>query len=410
MGGDTASSVVSSSEEESMLEQEYPQLSLRLPTPIGRKEGSSPKDGNGGTLGGEKRVDFGVYEDVGRWVSSSCFDERRKHGAYRDVLENYNELRRRSEDLDAAKSKILSYASATSAELRQSYILDSYYPGAWMEAAGGMKLIDYDVPNTTSLLVIGPKGSGKSSLVNRISRVFEDDKFAPDRAQVSYNASVGDGTYFLQEYMIPRDSTSFCLYDTRSLSDESSTNREMLTHWMTTGVRHGELVIRDSDSSSLKTRLKCKARQSGYGSHEIRMVNFVIFVVNGVSILKSMYADDEAEKQYSEMVATTFSCPFLSFKDDKPVIVVTHGDLLSLSDRARVRVHLGELLGISPTKQIFDIPESCDKATELAIVDMLRYSLEHADRNLPVKEWVPRKLNREVTKFINHRKFLLPPY
>ncbi|XP_058206355.1 uncharacterized protein LOC131319918 isoform X2 [Rhododendron vialii] len=369
MGGDTASSVVSSSEEESMLEQEYPQLSLRLPTPIG------PKDGNGGTLGGEERVDFGVCEDVGRCVSSSCFDERRKRGAYRDVLENYNELQRRSEDLDAAKSKIL-----------------SYYPGAWMEVAGGMKLSDYDVPKTTSLLVIGPKGSGKSSLVNRISRVFEDDKFAPDRAQVSYNASVGDGTYFLQEYMIPRDSTSFCLYDTRSLSDESSTNREMLTHWMTTGVRHGELVIRETDSSSLKTRLKCKARQSGYGSHEIRMVNFVIFVVNGVSILKSMYTDDEAEKQYSQMVATTFSCPFLSFKDDKPVIVVTHGDLLSLSDRARVRVHLGELLGISPTKQIFDIPESCDKATELAIVDMFRYSLEHADRNLPVKEWVPRKV------------------
>lgn len=60
-------------------------------------------------MGGEKRVDFGVYEDVGRWVSSSCFDERRKHGAYRDVLENYNELRRRSEDLDVAKSKILRY-------------------------------------------------------------------------------------------------------------------------------------------------------------------------------------------------------------------------------------------------------------------------------------------------------------
>lgn len=47
---------------------------------------------------------------------------------------------------------------------------------------------------------------------------------------------------------------------------------------------------------------------------------------------------------------------FSHVTDDKPVIVVTHGDLLSLSDRARVRVHLGELLGISPTKQIFDIP------------------------------------------------------
>jgi hypothetical protein len=38
------------------------------------------------------------------------------------------------------------------------------------------------------------------------------------------------------------------------------------------------------------------------------------------------------------------------------VVVVTHGDLLSLNDRARVRVHLGELLGIPPAKQIFDIP------------------------------------------------------
>lgn len=42
--------------------------------------------------------------------------------------------------------------------------------------------------------------------------------------------------------------------------------------------------------------------------------------------------------------------------DDKPVVVITHGDLLSLSDRARVRVQLGELLGIPPAKQIFDIP------------------------------------------------------
>lgn len=46
----------------------------------------------------------------------------------------------------------------------------------------------------------------------------------------------------------------------------------------------------------------------------------------------------------------------LLFSDDKPAVVITHGDLLSLADRARVRVHLGELLGIPPAKQIFDIP------------------------------------------------------
>lgn len=54
-----------------------------------------------------------------------------------------------------------------------------------MEKVGGMQLTDYDVPKTTSLILIGPKGSGKSSLVNRISKVFEEDKFASERAQVS---------------------------------------------------------------------------------------------------------------------------------------------------------------------------------------------------------------------------------
>jgi len=42
--------------------------------------------------------------------------------------------------------------------------------------------------------------------------------------------------------------------------------------------------------------------------------------------------------------------------DDKPVVAVTHGDFLSLKDRARVRIFLGEKLGVPPAKQIFDIP------------------------------------------------------
>lgn len=48
-----------------------------------------------------------------------------------------------------------------------------------------MKLSDYNIPRTTSLLLVGPKGSGKSSLINRISKVFEEDHFTLDRAQVS---------------------------------------------------------------------------------------------------------------------------------------------------------------------------------------------------------------------------------
>jgi hypothetical protein len=41
--------------------------------------------------------------------------------------------------------------------------------------------------------------------------------------------------------------------------------------------------------------------------------------------------------------------------DDKPVVVITHGDRLSMQQRAHVQNELAELLGI-PVQQIFDIP------------------------------------------------------
>ena len=41
--------------------------------------------------------------------------------------------------------------------------------------------------------------------------------------------------------------------------------------------------------------------------------------------------------------------------DDKPVVVVTHGDRLSIQQRAHVQNELAELLNI-PAQQIYDIP------------------------------------------------------
>lgn len=175
--------------------------------------------------------------------------------------------------------------------------------------------------------------------------------------------------------------------------------------------------------------MKYKAHWNGHPPSTIRAVNFAIFVVNGLLILKSMEGKDDRDVSYMDTVATTYSLPHLSFKgttaflilldtvdqsicnsavceififvvfnsspylpfklqegalhkkeishvlfqrmnnrtrylnfisaisaDDKPVVVVTHGDLLSVTDRARIRVHLGERLGIPPMKQIFDIP------------------------------------------------------
>lgn len=74
-----------------------------------------------------------------------------------------------------------------------------------------------------------------------------------------------------------------------------------------------ELCIRDSDSPSLRSRMKCKARRNRCVSKEVRKVNFVIFVVNGLSILKSMDNVKDADTQYTQRIASAFNCPYLSY-------------------------------------------------------------------------------------------------
>ncbi|KAL3615925.1 hypothetical protein CASFOL_040219 [Castilleja foliolosa] len=347
MGGYTFSPPLHSTEEKSSLDQNFPQ-SLSI---------SSGDDD----------------DDEGCSHHNVCDAiEKRRLKVYTEVLKSYEELQCRLDRLDEAKNKMLSYK-----------------PSSWAKKARGMDTSVYNVPNKTSLLLIGPKGSGKSSLVNKISRALEDNVFLSgnEMAQVSYN-STEDGTYFVGGYTIPSGSGSFCLYDTRSLSIDLSENLKMLKRWMTKGVRHGELIKRKSDRQDLKAQLRCNARRN-CPSSQFAAINYVIFVVNGLSVLESMDSVDGKKKNYSEMIAANFKSPLLSFKDDRPVVVVTHGDLLSLSDRVRVRIYLGQLLGVPPAKQIFDIPENNDPATRLAIVDMLTYCLERADWNLPTKKREP---------------------
>ncbi|CAL0302796.1 unnamed protein product [Lupinus luteus] len=369
MGGD---SIVYHDEEDSSLEEDFnfPLLSSHS-LAVARDEDDRVNEENGSVSGQSSEENK---------PTSSKFDfeviERNRLGVSQQILQSYEELKIHSKNLREEKEKIL-----------------SYIPGAWTD-----KVRDYDIPTTTCLILVGPRGSGKSTLVNRITKALEDDKFAPARAQVSYNSPIGDenGTYFLQEYMIPRDSTSICLYDTRSLSYNSHENENdrTLKSWMTKGVRHGELIVRKTDDRRLRKSLKCKAHKKGFSPGKIRKVNFVIYVVNGLSVLKELENTDGSERQYTETIISTFNCPYLSFKDDKPVLVFTHGDLLSLSDRARVRAYLGELLGIPPTTQVFDIPDCDDLVTETSIVEMLRYSLEHADRNFPPKKVVIDKIHK----------------
>uniref|UniRef100_A0A1D1Z9N4 Urease accessory protein UreG n=1 Tax=Anthurium amnicola TaxID=1678845 RepID=A0A1D1Z9N4_9ARAE len=315
-------------------------------------------------------------EEISRW---------RQRRTYLDLLRSYR---------DGGSSGRLALIEEAKDAIRR------YTPGKWIERVGGTTPSKYRVPSTTTLLLVGPRGSGKSALVNRISRFLEDDTFLPDRAQVSHNLYTTEGTYFLKEYMIPRDSTSFCVYDTRGLSEVASENLDILKRWMSEGVRHEEMVLRDSDLRTVKSKIKAMAHDMLCSHFVRRRVNFVIFVVNGISVLKAI---NSLRTNYTDMLLETFNYPFMSFKDNKPVVVVTHGDLLSFQERALVCTHLGELLGVPANKQIFDVPDLNCPTAKLAMVDLLRYSLEQSDRNLPLAS----QYVLEVTKL---QKWMVEPF
>jgi hypothetical protein len=59
--------------------------------------------------------------------------------------------------------------------------------------------------------------------------------------------------------------------------------------------------------------MKCKARGNGCQSKETRMVTFVIFVVDGLAVLKSMDNLVDEGNKYTQMIAKTFDCPYISF-------------------------------------------------------------------------------------------------
>ncbi|KAK4338669.1 hypothetical protein RND71_043156 [Anisodus tanguticus] len=86
-------------------------------------------------------------------ASSNIMDEvnkKRIRNVYMDFLKSYDEVQFTKDHLKEAKNKILSYT-----------------PGSQIEEVDGMKVSDYNIPKQTTLLLIGPRGSGKAVLLTR---------------------------------------------------------------------------------------------------------------------------------------------------------------------------------------------------------------------------------------------------
>lgn len=68
--------------------------------------------------------------------------------------------------------------------------------------------------------------------------------------------------------------------------------------------------------------MRCKARGSCRPFSVIRRLNFVIFVINGLTALKSMDSNHDGQSQYMQLIANTYNCPYLSFKGTRTFIIL----------------------------------------------------------------------------------------
>ncbi|ERN05445.1 hypothetical protein AMTR_s00007p00242150 [Amborella trichopoda] len=244
----------------------------------------------------------GSCKDMRFLETSFNFDSeivvRRRDSLYQKLMLKYQQLQHRVASLETEKEKILRYK-----------------PGDWLIESHGMSKYDYEIPEVTTLLLIGNKGSGKSTLVNNILNLFEDDRVTSHRAQVFYG-SCGQGTKYFREYMVPN--SSFCVYDSQGLSGLSSEDCTCLQRWMTEGIQHGELGVRKLDElPNWGFRKKPEGQEAQYKCHsrnEKRMVNFVIFVVDALLVLKSMGSGGSFGMCCSNNLSQAFNSPFLAFK------------------------------------------------------------------------------------------------
>ncbi|CAM6084770.1 unnamed protein product [Calypogeia fissa] len=292
-----------------------------------------------------------------------------------------------------------SNAFATTESIRQTRKkLNRYIPRSSTLDAQGKRGAGNVIPDMTTLLIVGFKGAGKSSLINNVIRVLSNKPTGYYRAQVSDDPNE-NGTYFMGEYMLcggsgrPRVS----LFDSRGLpEDDLSTSMALLEGWMKDGVRHGQMDVRSSDNSSTKESIEKRGRHGDNRFSRKKNVNFVIFVVDAVSVFKIKESGDASKHA---TLVQLYKNPYLTFKDNRPVVAMTHGDKLSHDDRISTQIFLGEILGVPPVEQIFDVSglnlgwtgTTTSNVTEIeahtvrdiTILNMLTSALDCADRNLP---------------------------
>ncbi|KAL1806721.1 hypothetical protein ACET3Z_029789 [Daucus carota] len=281
-------------------------------------------------------------------------------------------------------------------DLRHKLI--TYRSGDFWLPVGGIKKEDMDIPPIISILLVGLPGSGKSSLVNLMYSVLGRSGLVPF-AQTSSDSS-SYTTMFMEEHNVLRSMRSgFCVYDTRGLDEDYLSNGlEEVSRWMTEGVQHNQLCYRPGDGthgSTINLPLGSLVSSARFAR---RRVNCVLVVANLAETYKAFKCGDLAPVQ---AIREIFHFPSIRKSNENPILILTHGDMLSTEDRINGRLKICEYLGVSETMGAYDIacltehgilPEDSDPVTSYALTEAVYRALLQSDRShLPkkkIKDWM----------------------
>ncbi|CDO98801.1 unnamed protein product [Coffea canephora] len=282
-------------------------------------------------------------------------------------------------------------------DLRHKLI--TYGSGDFWLPVGGIKKEDLDIPPVITILLAGLTSSGKSSLVNMMYSVLGRSGLIPF-AQTSGGSSHRSRTVFLEEHIVVRSARSgFCVFDTRGLDcNQMNAGLEDVSTWMSLGVRQNQPCCRPGDEM-LGTATAVRGSSFNTSSRYMnRRVNCAMVVANLAEIHKAFRSGD---LKPVEAIRALFQYPCIQKCNESPILILTHGDMLSTEDRINSRLKICEYMGISETSGAYDIaclteqgilPDEADAVTAFALTEAVYRSLMVSDRcHLPkkrFKDWI----------------------
>ncbi|XWS36133.1 hypothetical protein CRYUN_Cryun20dG0058400 [Craigia yunnanensis] len=269
-----------------------------------------------------------------------------------------------------------------------------YRSGDFWVPTGGIKKEDMDIPPVNTILLVGFSSSGKSSLINLMYSILGRSGLIPF-AQTSSGSCSNYTTMYMEEHNVLRSMRSgFCVYDSRGF--DYGTTREALdelSSWMSEGIHHNQLCLRNGDCTMMTDDGENVVMRSS-SKFVQRRVNCVMVVANIAEIYKALKAGDlkpiEATRQL-------FCSPALRKSNENPLLILTHGDLLSTEERIDGRLKICECLDISETNGVYEIlclteygflVEESDPVSAYALTEAVYRALLISDRgHFPKKKF-----------------------